>query len=175
MRKSLWILSICAVFLGSSVSAKTPDGKTPSQETICDNEEGAAYGLCTAYCEAMDCTDPNQHASDKGCESVKRNFEKKTGRPLPCAVSCPCPELLALFAEIIEGTVTVRRCIAEDSFLFVSTTDGETAIIDDGPPANCNANGEPPFVELTSTERLACRIKLRQAVESQGIECNRAE
>lgn len=176
MRKSLWILAFCIVFIGTgSASAKTPDGQTPAQETVCDNETGAAYGLCNAYCEAMDCTDPNQRASDKGCESVKANFEKKTGRPLPCAMTCPCPGLLQLFADIVSGAVTVRRCIADDNLLFIRTDAGDTAIIDDGPPANCNVNGGPPFVELTVTERLVCRVRLRQAVEARGVECTRSE
>ena len=39
--------------------AKTPDGVPPSLETVCDAETGAAYGLCTAYCEAMDCAVPH--------------------------------------------------------------------------------------------------------------------
>lgn len=176
MRKSLWILAFSIVLIGtSSASAKTPDGKTPSEETVCDNETGAAYGLCNAYCEAMDCTDPNQRASDQGCESVKRNFEKKTGRPLPCAVTCPCPGLLQLFADIITGTATVTRCIADDNLLFVRTDTGDTALIEDGPPATCSVNGEGVFVELTSTERLVCRVRLREAVEAQGVECTRSE
>ena len=176
MRKSLWIFAVCAIFLCTDgVSAKTPDGQTPSRETVCDNEQGAAYGLCTAYCEAMDCGDPNQRASDNGCEAVRRNFEKKTGRPIPCAVQCPCPGLLEVFNRIVSGAVGVRRCVADDNLLVVLTDDGEMAVIDDGPPANCNVNGEPPFVELTDTERLVCRVRLREAVEATGVECIRSE
>lgn len=177
MRKSLWILVVVAVFVGTgSASAKTPDGKPPSQETVCDNEQGAAYGLCNAYCEAMDCTDPNQHASDQGCESVKRNFEKKTGRPLPCLVTCPCAGLLDLFAKITAGAVGVQRCTADDNLLVIRTTGGDLAIIDStGTTANCNVNGAAPFVTLTRAELLACRVKLRQAVESRGVVCIRSE
>jgi hypothetical protein len=176
MRKSLWIFVLSFLVIGvSSASAKTPDGKTPSEETVCDNETGAAYGLCNAYCEAMDCTDPNQHASDKGCESVKRNFEKKTGRPLPCLMTCPCPGLLQLFNDILSGAVTVRRCTVSNDFLFVRTDEGETAIIDGGPPATCSANGEPPFVELTGAETLVCRVQLRKAVEAMGVSCFQPE
>ena len=176
MRKSLWVFAVCVVFIcASAVSAKTPDGQTPSQETVCDNEEGAAYGLCNAYCEAMDCTDPNQRASNQGCEAVRRNFERKTGRPIPCAVSCPCPEILQVFEDIVNGTVGVQRCIADDNLLFVVTDAGDTAIVDDGPPLNCNVNGEPPFVELTPAQRMSCRVSLRMAVESTGVVCRRSE
>jgi hypothetical protein len=177
VRKSLWILVVGILVIGnSSAYAKTPDGKPPSQETVCDNETGAAYGLCNAYCEAMDCTDPNQHASDKGCEAVKRNFEKKTGRPLPCLITCPCAGLLDLFAQITAGTVGVQRCIADDNLLVVVTDTGDQAIIDStGTSANCNVNGEAPFVSLTPAELLACRVKLRQAVEATGVICRRSE
>ncbi len=176
MRKSLWIFAICFVVLGTgSVSAKTPDGQTPAQETVCDNEEGAAYGLCVSYCEAKDCGDPNQRASDKACEAIRRNFEKKTGRTIPCAVSCACSDQLVVFAQIVAGTVGVRRCIADDNLLLVITDQGDTAFIDDGPPVNCNVNGEPPFIELSETERQVCRVKIREAVEATGVICRRSE
>jgi hypothetical protein len=177
MRKSLWILVLSVLVIGTgNVSAKTPDGQTPSRETVCDNETGAAYGLCNAYCEAMDCTDPNQRASNQGCESVKANFEKKTGRPLPCAMTCPCPGLLQLFNDIVSGAVIVTRCIADDDLLFLRTINGDAAFIEDGPPANCNVNNDPgQTVELTETERLVCRVRLRQAVEAMGVQCTRSE
>ena len=66
--------------------AKTSDGETPSVETICDVYHGAssgAFGLCNAYCEAMDCGDPFQNASNRGCASVNKNFEKRFGVRLP--------------------------------------------------------------------------------------------
>ena len=179
MRKSLWILVLGILVIGTnSVSAKTPDGKPPSEETVCDNERGAAYGLCNAYCEAMDCTDPNQHASDKGCASVKKNYEKHSDHPLPCLMTCPCPLQLQLFADIVTGAVTVRSCTFSDRLLIIrtedGTEDGQRAVIDSR-SMNCNANGEPPFVPLTETEALICRVTLRKAVESRGVVCNEAE
>lgn len=175
MKKSLWIFAFAFLVFGSqSVSAKTPDGKPPSEETVCDNESGAAYGLCNAYCEAMDCDDPAKRASDAGCAAVRRNFEKKTGRPIPCELTCPCAGLLQLFADINSGAVQVRRCIADDNLLTVTTVDGDTAVIDSISPS-CSVNGEPPFVELTPSELLACRVSLRKAVEAQGITCRRSE
>lgn len=178
MRKSLWILVLGFVVIGAgSVLAKTPDGQTPAQETVCDMETGAAYGLCNAYCEAMDCTDPNQRASDQGCESVKENFEKKTGRPLPCTLTCPCPEVLQLFADIVSGAVVVTRCIADENTLFLRTTDGDVGNVEAGPPPNCNVNNDPlQTLFLTEEESLICRVTLRQLVESMGmVECTRPE
>jgi hypothetical protein len=177
MRKSLWILVLGIAFIGtSSVSAKTPDGQTPAQETFCDAETGAAYGLCVSYCEAKDCTDPNQRASNQGCESVRENFEKHTGRPLPCTMTCPCPGVLELFQKIVSGEVIVTKCIADDDLLFLRTIDGDNAFVDDGPPANCNVNNDPTkTLVLTPAERLVCRVTLRRAVEAMGVECIRSE
>lgn len=172
MYKLARVFVFSALLIGvADLSAKTPDGKTPSEETVCDNERGAAFGLCNAYCEAMDCTDPKQRASNKACSAVKRNFEKKTGRPMPCEISCPCPRLLQLFADIISGAVTVQQCTSYADLLYVATTAGDYAIVGDGPPPSCNVNGEPPFVELSETERLVCRIALRRAVKVQGVVC----
>jgi hypothetical protein len=176
MRKSLWAFAVCVVFISAStVSAKTPDGQTPSRETVCDNETGAAYGLCVSYCEAKDCGDPNQHASDRGCEAVMRNFQRKTGRTLPCAMNCPCSDQLVLFAQIVAGTVGVQRCIADESMLMVITTQGDTAIIEDGATPSCNVNGEPPFVQLSPNEELVCRVRIREALEGIGVICRRPE
>ncbi len=83
---------ICAV----PSAAQTADGQTPAEETVCDHLSGAAFGLCNAYCEAMDCellddgdpfTFPN--ASAQACLKVKDNFIKITGQAsLPCDI-CP--------------------------------------------------------------------------------------
>jgi len=81
--------------LGITSHARTPDGKTPSEETVCDGEVGAAYGLCNAYCEAMDCDSYEPKASEKACNKVLANYEKKTGELPPCVDLCAdviCPE-----------------------------------------------------------------------------------
>jgi hypothetical protein len=174
---SIRTLVLCAILAipSAHLQAKTPDTQTPSRETVCDNETGAAYGLCVSACEARDCGDPNQSASENSCEVAARNFEKKTGRPLPCLVACPCPNLLALFGQIQTGQVVVTQCIAFPTLLYVATESGDFALVDDGPPANCNINAQPPFVELTDTERQVCRVNLRRAVEAQGIFCTPPE
>ena len=55
--------------------------KTP---TVCDDLSGKAYGLCNAYCEALDCDwDPN--ASERACESLRSNYSSLTGESeFPC-------------------------------------------------------------------------------------------
>jgi hypothetical protein len=170
--RNLSIAFACLLLtVAGAASAKTPDGQTPSQETVCDHETGAAFGLCNAYCEAMDCDSPNHRASVGACNSVRRNFEKKTGRPLPCAVQCPCSGLLPVFGAITDGTAAIDRCILTLDFIIVVADDENFATVLTGPPASCDANFAPPFVDLTSTEQLVCRVALQTAAEAQGVPC----
>ena len=75
--------------------ASTPDGVPPAFEDVCDGEEGKANGLCTAYCEAMDC-DSDPYASENACNQVKDRWQALTGRAsMPCERACPCADYLA--------------------------------------------------------------------------------
>src|SRR5262245_6636164 len=108
------LIPAIAVFLfrGSSGLAQTPDRGAPAEETVCDGQVGAAFGLCNAYCEAMDCDTDSPQASATACDAVFRGFEKLTGTPPPC--TCPClvfPE----FADVINGTNTrISACTILD-------------------------------------------------------------
>lgn len=56
----------------SLVVAQTPDEITPAVEDICMTSGfvGKEYGLCNAYCEAMDCDSESPQASDQACTRV---------------------------------------------------------------------------------------------------------
>ncbi len=70
---------------GSLLAQGTPDGETPATETVCDGLTGGEFGICNAYCEATDCGDGVNYANIKACESLAKNWVKKTGvRELPC-------------------------------------------------------------------------------------------
>lgn len=59
----------------------------------CANESGAGFGLCNAYCVAMDCDNPDPdaiQASGEACNKVAANYEKIMGKELLCGVECPC-------------------------------------------------------------------------------------
>ena len=91
MRARLTLFLALLLLCTGAALATTPDGQTPSEETVCDSEAGAAYGLCNAYCEAMDCDSGNAQASPNACSKVRSKFQNITGRDLPCeAASCPC-------------------------------------------------------------------------------------
>lgn len=109
------VFSFCTIFLflaGGSAPAKTPDGSTPAEETVCDELRDATsglYGLCVAFCEAQDCEvdwssdDPFGNCSTSA-RNLYDNYERKrrSGDPeMPCAVQpvvttggggggCPC-------------------------------------------------------------------------------------
>ncbi len=72
----------------------TPDDDPPSVETVCDGESGAAFGLCNAYCEAMDCDlGEEANASPTACGKVRDRYMQLTGEDLPCEASvCPCAD-----------------------------------------------------------------------------------
>ncbi len=75
----------------SASAAGTPDGETPAEEATCDSLDGAEYGLCTAFCEAMDChyhydgDDSTEANADlEACERIWDNFLKHAGTDPPC-------------------------------------------------------------------------------------------
>lgn len=74
------------IFVVPSVAA-TPDGFTPSQETVCEDAglTGALWGLCNAYCQAMDCDSDSPKASLEACRKTAQKYaEKSSGAVLPC-------------------------------------------------------------------------------------------
>ena len=73
---------------GAVSIAQTPDGITPSEEMGCDGLLRAAFGLCNAYCEALDCNSNvgyEQHPN--ACDNVLGNYQDITGYPGP---PCSC-------------------------------------------------------------------------------------
>lgn len=80
------LLAGALALLPATVFAKgPPDGKTPSQETVCDGLEGAQFGICNAYCEATDCGDGVNYASFRACASLQKNWLRQTGvDEMPC-------------------------------------------------------------------------------------------
>ena len=133
-------LSLLCIGAGAAL-AQTPDHMPPARETVCDNETGAAYGLCNAYCEAMDCelandSDPltEPKASSTACNKVKTKFQNITGRDVPCELSCPClgiPEFNAFLT-------TMNYCY--------DTPNSTLASLEAAVPAG------PPLLELIGTD-----------------------
>ena len=91
--KCLIVLSF--ILLYNPVFAQTPDGETPAQEVVCAGEAGAAFGLCNAYCEAMDCDSAIPQATENACNRVGDKFINITGRDLPCEADVGCDAVRA--------------------------------------------------------------------------------
>jgi hypothetical protein len=91
--KKLFVVSVFLLIAGAGAAwAQTPDGEPPSVETDCDGLSGALFGLCNAYCEAMDC-DTGSNASDRACERVLANYHRHSGgEDPPCIQSGGCCE-----------------------------------------------------------------------------------
>jgi hypothetical protein len=108
--RDFWKISLALILclgLAGVATAQTPDGETPAQEDVCDDEKGAAFGLCNAYCEAMDCDSDNPNANSKACDRVKANYTRITGEDrFPCeALECPC-----YTAEQLQAAGPINQC-----------------------------------------------------------------
>ncbi|HEX5717893.1 MAG TPA: hypothetical protein VF179_17170 [Thermoanaerobaculia bacterium] len=165
--------------------AQTPDGLPPALETICDMEQGAAYGLCNAYCEAMDCElandgDPGTEpkASATACSKVRDKYQQTTGRDLPCEVTCPCNAPgFPIFPDFVSGQIPIGECFAGP----LGAGGGIGVIAEPGFP---NAVSLPstddewicgtfPVIGLpiTPAQGQFCAQLLEQAANSQGVSC----
>lgn len=85
----LFLIAACLILSAPALAAKK-NAAAHAQEDLCAQAglRGASWGLCHAYCEAMDCDGAEPHASAKACEKVLRNFQKKAGADAPpCAVA----------------------------------------------------------------------------------------
>ncbi len=81
--------------LATLLHAQTADGETPAQETVCDDAgfTAALWGLCNAYCEAMDCDHEKPQASATACDRILANFHRFSGGQDP---PCVTPDFLDL-------------------------------------------------------------------------------
>jgi hypothetical protein len=82
------VVTFGLLLIGAAAHAQgrgTPDSETPAEEEWCDGLPRAQAGLCTAYCEAMDCESENPNASEAACNTVLENYMRRSGgEPPPC-------------------------------------------------------------------------------------------
>jgi len=171
------LFALLLVCLGTgAAAAQTPDGSPPSQETVCDHETGAAYGLCNAYCEAMDCESDNPSASATACSKVRTKFQNITGRDLPCeAVACPCnnPAYSTDFVAVVTYQVPVAGCNSGGFNPGVEVT-GSFRYLDAGVFAGAGpvcGDSSHPYLHITTEEAQACADLLRAAATHSGVTC----
>jgi len=172
MKARLTLFLALLLLCTGAVLAQTPDGQTPAEETVCDNESGAAFGLCNAYCEAMDCDSANPQASATACAKVKAKFTNITGRTsLPCeGPVCPCNVTGTIFGDYVAGNITITECRTG------SIGPGQTGIelnrtarafVGFGGSWNC----DPPLTAILEEQYQLCFQLLQQAAANQGVTC----
>jgi hypothetical protein len=180
------------LFVPVATAEGTPDEFTPAMESICDVYKGAAYGLCNAYCEAMDCDSTSPDASNTACSKVGEKFAQITGEQPPCDSACPFNnENFPLWSEIISGTGNITDCYDDDDIgslpertvlggvstevpfpgAFVQclmTSALDPYICDSDIVGGEDGSGNIP---LSSDEYVACRTALQAAINNPGLTC----
>ena len=182
-RKSLFAYfagALLCVLLPSLTSAMgTPDGLPPPMEHVCDAEKGAAYGLCNAYCQAMDCDSVAPNASDTACQKVSNKFMQLTGRPVPCSESCPLylNENFASFNEVVSTPSSITSCSynfnGDPRSLIVYGANPSLGAVWYSPAGGSISFGgdEGGQVPLDSDEYASCKGLLEDSVMMSGVTC----
>ncbi|MCX4026198.1 hypothetical protein H0A36_15330 [Endozoicomonas sp. SM1973] len=132
--RSLWYTAVFSVVfsvVSVNTHAKTPDGMTPAEETVCDVLKDATpglFGLCNAYCEAQDLgPDSNKNSM----EQLLSNYNKKKTEndpDMPCLDNhepeppeCPCCHLEEGLPEVCTSRLSedgnTVRVVFGDSFV----------------------------------------------------------
>ncbi len=154
----------------------TPDGVPPSGETICQGQTGAAHGLCTAYCEAMDCDSATPQASQKACDKVAANYAKITGQgTLPC--DCPCVTELPGWIDAVNGPLA--QCFSgffAPNSVILFPVDPSVGLPAAGVSIDGNAGvcGFFPIIgiPITAQQGQACVNLLQQRAAAAGLTCS---
>ncbi len=164
------LLLICT----GAALAQTPDGLPPALETVCDAETGAAYGLCNAYCEAMDCESDAPSASETACSKVRGKFQNVAGRDVPCELTCPCTSLPEFNADL-EGLTGCGENSA-GILAFGQGTDPDNFSVVAGPAILfCGFFREPAtavLLPITAEESVFCKQLVLDAAADNGVTCN---
>jgi hypothetical protein len=153
----------------------TPDGISPSQETACDGLAGTAHGLCTAYCEAMDCDSAAPRASEQDCELTAMRFAELTGGVMPC--SCPCVGRIPNFIEALNGDFGLYRCVdavlVPPDAVVVTLLVTDLGLVGSQTRFDIGACGFPAgsFLVITRQQAEQCNALVRQKAAEAGLSC----
>jgi hypothetical protein len=157
----------------------TPDGSPPAAEEPCAGQSGAALGLCTAYCEAMDCDAASPTASPQACGQVGDGFEALTGERPPCE-RCPCNRPGGYWEAFVAIDPALGDFICFNDFVrlhdvAVLSPAGAPLLYAGANPTIgfCNdiVSGFPQVLDGATAE--LCRRQLQAAVDTYGVTCLR--
>jgi hypothetical protein len=88
----IWGLALTVNAQTQSSDNATADGDPPAVENECDGLAGAAWGLCNAYCEAMDCDSAAPHASAEACDRIGQKLVALVPDRQPLCGSAPAAQ-----------------------------------------------------------------------------------
>jgi hypothetical protein len=168
MRKA-FILFACAILCAGLASAQ-------STESVCDGEQGAGYGLCNAFCDAMDCDSEDPQASATACDKVKSKYQQITGNEPPCLPQCVCNQAIPGFLDAVSSTIT--DCIdlgIHYPLVYLLTPDGSLPSAFAHPGLTyCGFEGTSPrqLLYITMEEALSCNAFLRARAAAAGVTCH---
>ncbi len=143
---------------GNNVMAMgTPDGETPAEEIVCDGLSGAAFGLCNAYCEAMDCESAEAKASQNACDTIKGKLLVKHGVDVSggCVFNgggaeCPC--------DVAAFEVGLEAQFGEDLFQSNCNPDSSNSVDADITWVNLAANDPTAPIATYSISDSKCTL-----------------
>ena len=155
--KTAFIASLAGIsvllVVAPAQAQRTGDHIVPSIETVCDGDP-FNFGLCNAYCEALDCESPTPLGTPRACSNLLRNYMKKSGGALPpCA--CPCAfrvrsdfDILIEQADTVDGIadIDLDATYIQDCGDF--GPDGEPAFLAEAFQVLPNPEDDPQGVRL---------------------------
>lgn len=111
LRLCSFALGLASLALPLTASAQTPDGSTPSEEAVCDGLSGSLFGLCNAYCEALDCD--TGLSNPTACAKVLANYQQRSGGANP-----PCMVVLDTCGDKATALydIALKACTARDVY-----------------------------------------------------------
>lgn len=173
--KTILPLCLLLTFAGAA-AAQTPDGNPPSQETVCDGQTGAAYGLCTAFCEAMDCDSDDPQASQTACDKVGGKFLTITGQAPPCvvpAVVCPCVDGVPGFLAAVNSTIVdCTLNFFSPGFVVLRTSEGLLPTSEEVTGEGVCGFHDGTLLPITGEQALVCNDLLFARAAAAGVTCH---
>jgi len=181
----LGFLLVSLSMFGLPAFAKTPDGQTPAEETVCDQlkDDGytkGLYGLCVAFCEAQDHADKSVAITPDELELLKSsspsgrilaNYDKKkqAGDPdMPCIVVDEPVVAEPVVAEPVVADPCPCWSAEEAGAIDGVLSDGSTALGWPAPssdPSACGVDPRFPYIVETGTVDSARENTFIQAVD----------
>ncbi len=191
-RRKLAILGSFLLLLATMASAQSspsdsepvipdplPSAPVPLTDSVdaCYGQEGAAFGLCVAYCEALDCDGSNPLSTPKACAVLERIYAQVTHSVPPCL--CPCVNEAEDFVEALNGDFGLDECFffgeeGVSNSTFISTDDGrffggENFQDEIGFCGFAFGTGDTLFIDPAAADK--CVVLVERAAEDADLQC----